>query len=121
MTGVTDKMAQALRDGLDALTYQGTMGKPRRQRRHAAIEKMREALAAYSAGQAAAPKAEARLLYWCGPSHYPVPHGGIAARTYAEFPKEAADNPDSYWKNGPPLYAAPQPPAEREPKQENSK
>lgn len=49
----------------------------------------------------------ARLLHWHGPSHYRVPHGGIAARTFAEFSREAADAPDSYWKNGAPLYTGP--------------
>lgn len=50
------------------------------------------------------PKPVARLLYWNGPAHIPKPHGGIAARTYAEFPAAEADKPDSYWKNGEPLY-----------------
>lgn len=50
------------------------------------------------------PKPVARLLHWHGPAHIPKPHGGIAARTYAEFPAAEADKPDSYWKNGEPLY-----------------
>lgn len=53
----------------------------------------------------------ARLLHWHGPSHYPVPHGGIAARTFAEFPKEEAEKPDAYWRNGAPLYTKADPPA----------
>lgn len=46
----------------------------------------------------------ARLLHWIGPK--PVPHGGIAARTYAEF---AVDTPvtDRYWAEGEPLYTHP--------------
>lgn len=52
-------------------------------------------------------EAVARLLFWAGPKHIPVPHGGIAARTYAEFSEEEANKPKSYWKNGAPLYAAP--------------
>ena len=51
----------------------------------------------------------ARLLHWHGPSHYPVPHGGIAARTFAEFPKEEAEKPDAYWRNGAPLYTQAEP------------
>jgi hypothetical protein len=50
----------------------------------------------------------ARLLTWHGPSHYPVPHGGMCARTFAEFSKESADDPKSFWKNGAPLYTRPQ-------------
>lgn len=46
----------------------------------------------------------ARLLTWKGPSHYPIPHGGIAARTFAEYPEEAADEKNAFWKNGAPLY-----------------
>lgn len=46
----------------------------------------------------------ARLLTWCGPAHYPVPHGGVAARTFAEFPK---DTTGSYWKEADMLYTSP--------------
>jgi len=65
------------------------------------------ALAAH-AHAPAAPSVEpvARVLHWHGPSHLPVPHGGIAARTFAEFPAAEADKPDAYWKNGAPLYTA---------------
>lgn len=49
----------------------------------------------------------ARLLRWAGPAHYTVPHGGIMARTYAEFPSEASSSPDSYWRDDAPLYTAP--------------
>jgi hypothetical protein len=46
----------------------------------------------------------ARLLHWVGPK--PIPHGGIAARTFLEFP---ADTPtdDRYWMEGEPLYTHP--------------
>jgi hypothetical protein len=56
---------------------------------------------------AAQSDAVARLLTWHGPAHWPIPHGGVAARTYAEFSKEEADKPNSYWKNSTPLYATP--------------
>jgi hypothetical protein len=46
----------------------------------------------------------ARLLTWSGPSHYQIPHGGIAARTFAEYPEEAAAEKAAFWKNGAPLY-----------------
>lgn len=38
----------------------------------------------------------ARILRWAGPSNYPVPHGGICARTYEEFPYDAGQ--ERYWK-----------------------
>ena len=50
----------------------------------------------------------ARLLYWRGPKHYSVPHAVVAARTYAEFSRESADKPDSYWMNGVALYTTSQ-------------
>lgn len=52
----------------------------------------------------------ARLLHWKGPTHIPVPHGGIVARTYAEFSKDTADE-DRYWFEGAPLYTAAAPTA----------
>jgi hypothetical protein len=48
----------------------------------------------------------ARILHWRGPAHYPVPHGGICARTFEEFPKDARK--DGYWKEGAPLFLATQ-------------
>ena len=56
--------------------------------------------------RAAAPLKEyapARLLYWRAPSHMPAPHGGVAARTFAEFPKGSGEG-DGYWAEGPLLY-----------------
>jgi len=73
------------------------------------LEPRELALEAWQARAASQPAQEpvARLLYWQGPAHSPVPHGGIAARTFAEYSKKDADKPDSYWKNGEPLYTAP--------------
>lgn len=51
----------------------------------------------------------ARLMVWQGPKHQPVPFGGVCARTFSEFPKESADDPKSYWKNGENLYTHPAP------------
>jgi hypothetical protein len=51
----------------------------------------------------------ARLLHWTGPAHWPVPHTGIAARTFAEFPKGEGEKPGGYWKEGAPLYTSPEP------------
>lgn len=51
-------------------------------------------------------EAVARLLYWHGPSHMNVPFDGVCARTFTEFPRNEADKPDSYWKNGPSLFAS---------------
>ena len=62
-------------------------------------------------------EAVARILHWNGPKHMDVPHGGICARTFAEFPKGAGEN-GGYWKEGAPLYLSPTasaPAAEREP------
>lgn len=47
----------------------------------------------------------ARLLHWNGPKHISVPHGGICARTYAEFPKGAGEG-GGYWTEGAPLATA---------------
>lgn len=48
----------------------------------------------------------ARMLTWRGPSHTATPPR--AARTYAEFPEDAAlpANKEAYWENAEPLYAA---------------
>jgi hypothetical protein len=59
----------------------------------------------------------ARLMRWAAPKHMPVPHGGVCARTFVEFPKGAGD--DGYWKEGEPLFtraalAARQAPTEQE-------
>ena len=48
----------------------------------------------------------ARILHWNGAKHMYVPHGGICARTFAEFPKGAGEN-GGYWKEGAPLYLSP--------------
>jgi len=60
----------------------------------------------------------ARVLVWKGPRHINTPPP--AARTYAEFPEQSAGphNPDAYWHNSTPLYAAAQAaqPAPSEPK-----
>ncbi|HOF31410.1 MAG TPA: hypothetical protein PK441_11225 [Burkholderiaceae bacterium] len=50
----------------------------------------------------------ARVLVWKGPRHINTPPP--AARTYAEFPEQSAGphNPDAYWHNSTPLYAAAQ-------------
>lgn len=47
----------------------------------------------------------ARLLIWRGPAHCQVPP--LTARTYDEFPEDAARPADSsaYWENGAKLYA----------------
>ena len=47
----------------------------------------------------------ARMLVWRGPSYMPVPPA--AARTFAEFPADAAGpaDKDAYWHNGAALYA----------------
>lgn len=47
----------------------------------------------------------ARLLTWNGPKHCPIPHGGIAARTFAEFDKDTPAK-DRYWFEGELLYPA---------------
>lgn len=47
----------------------------------------------------------ARLLTWNGPAHQPVPHDGIAARTFAEFPVDTPAK-DRYWFEGELLYPA---------------
>ena len=47
----------------------------------------------------------ARLLTWNGPAHTPVPHGGIAARTFTEFDKDTPAK-DRYWFEGELLYPA---------------
>jgi hypothetical protein len=53
------------------------------------------------------PEPIARLLEWRAPEHIPVPHGGIAARTYAEFkPDTPVDK--RYWFEGSPLFTADQ-------------
>jgi hypothetical protein len=44
----------------------------------------------------------ARLMLWEAPKHFPVPHGGVCARTFVEFPKGAGDV--GYWKEGEPLF-----------------
>jgi hypothetical protein len=48
----------------------------------------------------------ARMLTWKGPLH--VPQQQKIARTYAEFPEDAAfpANKEAYWENAEPLYAA---------------
>ncbi len=63
-----------------------------------------ECIASGHCGCGAAPVA--RLLYWAAPAHIPVPHGGVCARTYAEFRKGAGEN-GGYWKEGEPLYTHP--------------
>lgn len=84
------------------------------EQRHAAESEV--ALANYHAvvseGQAVA-----RLLHWKAPAHIPVPHGGVCARTYVEFPKNAGD--DGYWKEGAPLYDRPAAPAPEAPTKES--
>lgn len=47
----------------------------------------------------------ARLMHWCGPK--PIPHQGIAARTFAEYPADTHIH-DRYWLEGEPLYTHPQ-------------
>ena len=61
---------------------------------------IREAIAAPGVAQPVA-----RILHWNGPKHMGVPHGGICARTFGEFPKGAGEN-GGYWKEGAPLYLA---------------
>jgi hypothetical protein len=48
----------------------------------------------------------ARLLTWTGPAHYPVPHNGIAARTYNEIDVEHTLPMDkkAYWREGDALF-----------------
>lgn len=48
----------------------------------------------------------ARLLTWRGPRHQPVPHGGICARHYAEYPEN--HYPDGPWAEGEPLMTVAQ-------------
>jgi hypothetical protein len=72
-------------------------------RRH--HERMRAIATRLTATQAPAEPPIARLLHWSAPTHIPVPHGGICARTYAEFPKGAGEGA-GYWKEGAPLYEA---------------
>ncbi len=73
-------------------------------------ERAAEAASADDPVTAAADEPVARVLVWRGPVHYPVPPA--AARTYAEFPEEAAlpANPKAYWQNGDRLYRRPGPP-----------
>lgn len=49
----------------------------------------------------------ARLLDWRAPKNFPVPHGGIAARTFAEFPEDMSVE-TRYWFEGGSLYTAEQ-------------
>lgn len=67
---------------------------------HALREYGRACIAASQAGRA---EPIARLLRWEAPKNIPVPHGGVCARTFAEFPKGAGEN--GYWKEGVPLYS----------------
>ena len=109
MTDITKQLAEALRHIENAAT-------DLRVQRYEIRAAATEALAAHEAEQMsqvkpapaqAVPAAVARLLHWCGSNHLTVPHGGIAARTFAEFPEHAADAPDSCWKNGALLYTHP--------------
>lgn len=54
------------------------------------------------------PEPVARLLRWCGPSYMQVPHDGLAARTFAEFPLKESTSAHAYWKDGALLYSADQ-------------
>ena len=54
------------------------------------------------------PEPVARLLYWNAPSHFSVPHDGVCARTFTEFPEGAGEGGTGYWKEGAPLYLAPE-------------
>ena len=48
----------------------------------------------------------ARLLTWRGPKHQPVPHGGVCARHYAEYPEN--HYPDGPWAEDEPLMTVAQ-------------
>lgn len=71
---------------------------------YTSLEEMHSPWAAWQAALewvAKEQKPVARLLNWKGPKHIPVPHGGIAARTFEEFPLNTQER---YWFEGEPLY-----------------
>lgn len=57
-------------------------------------------------GEVEAVEVVARLLTWRGPKYQPVPHGGICARHYAEYPEN--HYPDGPWAEGEPLMTVAQ-------------
>ena len=69
------------------------------------LVKLSDVRACIAASQAGRAEPIARLLRWEAPKNIPVPHGGVCARTFAEFPKGAGEN--GYWKEGVPLYSTP--------------
>lgn len=99
----TQPPAQELPELPKAETY--LRGRYGAYRGHFAWRELEEAFNAGAASQAGRAEPIARLLRWEAPKNIPVPHGGVCARTFAEFPKGAGEN--GYWKEGVPLYSTP--------------